>query len=79
MDWHQVAGEWQHFREKVRDQWHYLTDEDLDYIDGSYDRLTERLCDKCGLKEEGAAKQAVDDWLSAMGHARMRDPGGTGG
>ncbi len=67
-----IRDNWRLLRDKAREQWHSLTGEDLDYIDGSYDRLTERLCDRCGLKEEGAAKKAIEDWLAAVGHGRLR-------
>lgn len=79
MEWGEVRDNWRHFRSKVKAQWSQLTEEDLDYVDGCYDRLTEKLSERCGLHEKEGAGKAVDDWLQTMGHARLHDFGSTGG
>ena len=59
MSWgDQVIGKWHQLRGSVKQEWGKLTDDDLDYIEGTRDRLVGRLQEKYGVTKEEAEEQA---------------------
>jgi uncharacterized protein YjbJ (UPF0337 family) len=62
MNWDQVAGKWKQFTGSVKQEWGKLTDDDLDYIAGTRDRLIGRLQEKYGFAKDEAERRA-DRWL----------------
>ena len=52
------AGKWKQRRGRVTQAWGDLTDDDLDRIDGSYDRLIGTLQEKSGYSRAEAEKRA---------------------
>ena len=64
----ELSGKWKQLKGSVKQHWGKLTDNDLDYIAGTQDRLIGRLQEKYGIKKEEAEKQA-DEWMKAQ-----RDP-----
>jgi uncharacterized protein YjbJ (UPF0337 family) len=52
------AGKWKQLRGRVKQTWGDLTDDDLDRIDGSYDRFIGTLQEKYGYSRAEAEKQA---------------------
>jgi len=62
MNWDQIAGQWKQFTGSIKQEWGKFTDDDLDYIAGTKDRLIGRLQQKYGLAREEADRRA-DDWL----------------
>jgi uncharacterized protein YjbJ (UPF0337 family) len=48
----------------VKQQWGKFTDDDLDYIKGSKDKLVGKLQERYGVAKEEASKQA-DAWCAA--------------
>ena len=62
MNWDQIAGQWKQFTGSIKQEWGKFTDDDLDYIAGTKDRLIGRLQQKYGLAQEEADRRA-DDWL----------------
>jgi len=65
MNWDQIAGKWKQFMGSVKQEWGKLTDDDLDYISGTRDRLVGRLQQKYGLAKDEAERQA-DRWVNSQ-------------
>ena len=65
MSWDQVGAKWQQLKGSVKQSWAKFTDDDLDYIDGTRDRLVGRLQEKYGMTREEAERQA-DRWFATQ-------------
>jgi uncharacterized protein YjbJ (UPF0337 family) len=63
MNWDDVAGKWKQFTGSVKQEWGKFTDDDIDYIGGTRDRLIGRLQEKYGFSKEEAERRA-DRWLT---------------
>jgi uncharacterized protein YjbJ (UPF0337 family) len=63
MSWNQFGAKWQQIKGSVKQEWWKLTDDDLDYIAGTRDRLVGRLQEKYGVTKEEAERQA-ERWFS---------------
>jgi uncharacterized protein YjbJ (UPF0337 family) len=66
MNWDQVEGKWTQMKGSIKQQWGKLTDDDLDYIAGSRDKLIGKLQERYGLAKEEANERA-DNWYNSMG------------
>jgi uncharacterized protein YjbJ (UPF0337 family) len=62
MNWNEIEAKWMQFKGSAKQQWGKLTDDDLDYIAGTKDRLVGRLQEKYGLKKDEAERQA-EQWF----------------
>jgi uncharacterized protein YjbJ (UPF0337 family) len=62
MDWRELGLKWDQFKGMAKQEWGELTDDDLDYVAGTRDRLVARLQEKYGIMKEEAELQA-DRWL----------------
>jgi uncharacterized protein YjbJ (UPF0337 family) len=62
MNWDEVGAKWIQLKGSVKQQWGKLTDDDLDYVAGTRDRLVGRLQEKYGITRQEAERQA-DDWF----------------
>ncbi len=72
MNWDQIEGKWKQIQGSAKQQWGKLTDDDLDYISGSADKLVGKIQERYGVKREDAQKRA-DEWLDSLSsetHAR---------
>ena len=71
----QLEGKWKQLKGSVKQQWGKLTDDDLDYINGSRDILVGKLQERYGYAKEDAQKRA-DQWLKSqnreMEHSHQR-------
>jgi len=65
MNWDQIAGQWKQFSGAVRQEWSKFTDDDLEYIGGTKDKLVGRLQEKYGLAKEEADRRA-ERWLQGQ-------------
>lgn len=54
------AGKWKQFTGEVKQQWGKLTDDHLDQIDGSRDKLVGRIQEQYGFAKEEAEKQVKE-------------------
>lgn len=63
MDWKQIGAKWDLFKGSVRQEWGELTNDDLDYIAGTRDKLVGRLQEKYRVSRQEAEHQA-DRWLA---------------
>jgi uncharacterized protein YjbJ (UPF0337 family) len=61
MNWDQVEGKWKQVQGTVKQKWGKLTDDDLDVIAGSRDKLVGRIQERYGIAKDEAQKQ-VDSW-----------------
>ncbi|HZN02700.1 MAG TPA: CsbD family protein [Candidatus Polarisedimenticolia bacterium] len=61
-----LKGKWKQMRGQVKQWWGDLTDDDLDQIDGSVDKLVGRLQERYGYAKEDAEKE-VDRRLKTYG------------
>jgi uncharacterized protein YjbJ (UPF0337 family) len=62
MNWDDLAHKWEQFKGGVKQEWGKFTDDDLDFIAGTRDRLIDRLQDKYGMTEAEAERQA-EEWF----------------
>lgn len=61
MNKHTLKGEWNQLKGTVKQKWGELTDDDLDQIEGSRDKLVGRVQERYGHSKD-AAERDVDDW-----------------
>jgi uncharacterized protein YjbJ (UPF0337 family) len=65
MNWDQVQINWMHFKDKVRNNWTKLTDEDLTRIGGRRSELTGRLQARYGFARAEAERE-IEAWIRAQ-------------
>lgn len=61
MNWDQMEGKWKQMKGTVKQKWGKLTDDDLDVIAGSKDKLVGRIQERYGIAKEEAQSE-VDSW-----------------
>ena len=61
----QIAGNWQQLRGRIKEQWSKLTDDDLEMVNGQYERLIGRIQARYGMTRE-LAEHAVREWLAGV-------------
>jgi uncharacterized protein YjbJ (UPF0337 family) len=60
MNWDQVEGNWKQVKGKVKEQWGWLTDDELDRFSGRRDQLVGKIQESYGY-ERDRAKREVDE------------------
>lgn len=65
MRWIEVSADWNRYRGMIGDKWNFLSEVDLDEIDGDKGRLIEKIADRYGLTL-GRAESWVDDYLEDL-------------
>jgi len=65
MNGDQVEGKWKQFRGSAKQQWGKLTDDDLEQIAGTRDKLVGKLQERYGIAKEEAQKKA-DEWVKVQ-------------
>jgi len=66
MGWDQIEKNWKLARCRAGSLWLRLTDEDLDAIHGSRERLVKRLADRYGRSSQETATQAMEvEWFAS--------------
>ena len=63
--WHQIAGNWNQFKGKVKQQWGDLTDDELTVIEGNRDMLIGKIQKQYGISKQ-EAEQQVDSWANTL-------------
>jgi len=61
MNEHTLKGEWNQMKGSVKQKWGELTNDDLDQIEGSRDKLVGRVQERYGHSKEDAERD-VDSW-----------------
>ena len=57
---HTLEGKWKQFKGEVKKQWGKLTDDDIDRIDGSRDKLVGRIQERYGQKRNDVEKDVAN-------------------
>jgi uncharacterized protein YjbJ (UPF0337 family) len=65
MNWDQIEGKWKQLKGSAKQQWGKLTDDDLDFISGSKDKLVGRLQERYGIQKEDAQARATA-WIDTV-------------
>ena len=65
MDWEHLSARWDQHRDRVREQWFRLTDDDLAAIAGDYDRLIDTIQLRYGVERDQAELELVE-WLEVL-------------
>jgi uncharacterized protein YjbJ (UPF0337 family) len=65
MNWDQIQGKWTQMKGSIKQKWGKLTDDDLDVIAGSKDKLVGRLQERYGIRKEEAQRQC-DEWSRTL-------------
>ncbi len=68
MNWDQIQSEWMLFKDKVRQNWVKLTDEDLTRIGGRREELVGRLRARYGFAK-GEAEREIEAWMKTQRRA----------
>ena len=61
MNWDQIKGNWQQLKGSAREQWGKLTDDEVEQVAGSRDKLVGLIQEKYGVAKDEAERQA-DEW-----------------
>jgi len=57
-----LKGKWNQFKGEVKKEWGKLTNDDMDMINGEYDKLVGRIQERYGRSRE-EARQEVDRYF----------------
>jgi uncharacterized protein YjbJ (UPF0337 family) len=68
MHWDQIEGNWLHFKDKMKNNWAKLTDEDITRICGRRGELIARLQERYGFAQSEAERE-VGAWLRSQRYA----------
>lgn len=60
MDWSRIAGNWTHWRDRVRQRWSRLSEDQLDLIGGRREHLSRRIQELYGVTPEDADRQLLN-------------------
>ena len=55
-------GKWDQIKGEIKMKWSELSDDDLQFVDGSFDRLLGIIKEKYGKSKEEAKKE-IDEWF----------------
>jgi uncharacterized protein YjbJ (UPF0337 family) len=53
----QLVGRWRQFRGTVKKEWGKLTDDELDQVQGDYDRLVGKIQERYGTSREAIERR----------------------
>ncbi|HLJ59236.1 MAG TPA: CsbD family protein [bacterium] len=53
----QLKGKWRQLRGHVKKQWGKLTDDDLEQVEGDYDKLLGKIQERYGIAREEAERR----------------------
>lgn len=55
-----LKGNWKQFRGEIQKQWGKLTNDDMDVVNGEYDKLVGRLQERYGWEKERAERELTN-------------------
>lgn len=61
-----LEGNWKQVRGAAKAKWGKLTDDDLERVDGEYDKFVGRLQERYGIEEEKARRE-LEEWDLGQG------------
>ncbi|MCA9738512.1 MAG: CsbD family protein [Gemmatimonadota bacterium] len=65
MVWKHVQGNWAESRSRIKQRWSRLTEDDLNHIDGSRDRLRHLIQERYQAAKEQVDRE-MDEWASSQ-------------
>jgi uncharacterized protein YjbJ (UPF0337 family) len=65
MKWDRIEGNWKQFKDRAKEQWAKLTDDQLQVTAGLREKLVGRIQEAYGISKEESEKQ-VSIWLNAQ-------------
>jgi uncharacterized protein YjbJ (UPF0337 family) len=68
MNWDRIEGNWLQFKDKLRQNWVKLTDEDITRVNGRRDELAARLQERYGFAKAEAERE-IAAWVRSQKHA----------
>lgn len=68
MNWEKVSANWERYEGMIRARWSFLTQDDMAFIGGDYDRLVGRLEYRYGISNR-AARDWVEGFLAGLDKA----------
>ena len=68
----QLQSKWHMLKGRIREQWHRLSDVDVEMIAGQRDLLIRKLQERYGVTKEVATRDA-DAWLKLNGASAAHD------
>ena len=66
-----LKGQWLQLKDKIREQWGQLTEDDIDQMEGNTDQLVGKIQERYGRSRE-QAEQEVNRWLDRRGGAARK-------
>jgi uncharacterized protein YjbJ (UPF0337 family) len=78
MNWDQVQGKWKQMKGSVKQEWGQLTENDLEMIAGSRDKLIGKLQEHYGYAKEEAQRR-IDEFTKSLAepaHSQTQQPTG---
>lgn len=73
MDWSRIAGNWPHWRGRLRERWGRLTEAQLDAVAGRREQLTARIQELYGVSPDEAERQ-LRNWERSLSVEMDLDP-----
>ena len=68
MNWDQISGNWKQYKEKIREKWGFLTDDELEVIAGKRDALVGKIEERYGMTK-ARVEEALDEFLKGFDKA----------
>jgi len=65
MDWDRISGNWAHWRDRIRERWGRLTNDELDVIAGRREKLVGRIQSAYGIEAADADRQ-LRNWERSL-------------
>ncbi|GBG15025.1 uncharacterized protein NMK_2626 [Novimethylophilus kurashikiensis] len=65
MNWDRIEGNWRQFKGDVKQKWGKLTDDQVDVIDGSREKLAGKIQEVYGITKDETERQ-IREWESSQ-------------
>jgi len=66
MNWTEIEGKWAELKGQARTRWANLTDDDLKFVEGHFDKLVGKVVERYGIAKE-QARAEVNVWADRLG------------
>ncbi|MGH7440265.1 MAG: CsbD family protein [Polyangiaceae bacterium] len=66
MNWTEIEGKWVDMKGQARSRWAKLTDDDLKFVEGHFDKLVGKVVERYGIAKE-QARAEVNVWADRVG------------
>jgi uncharacterized protein YjbJ (UPF0337 family) len=66
MNWIEIEGKWVELKGQARTRWAKLTDDDLKFVEGHFDKLVGKVVERYGIAKE-QARAEVNVWADRLG------------